>query len=385
LAEYLAASGAIGVVVQDIDAAVVANTSVQPFGINGTVDIDFNNDSQVDFQIDHDRYNLNGTNLDYLQIDKNDVNGETNPLPVDSLLNFYPPNLWAQTFPVNTSPGRNNDAMVLSFTNEFGDQGGYVVALEEDDPIGGMGSQNESLIDGAIWDWQEGSNFNGSGRYIRANRLIDEDHGQIDADAGRQVTYPSYPIGPNDAYPELDGFTGLPTDEVRYIGVRLDFNDAGYTGNEIANANGPNGVDNPANYWYGWIGIRITNPDDATGEVVGYAYESVKGMPILAGDVGTPAGLPGDYNNDTVVDAVDYTLWRNNLGDADETAINFNGDGGGITASDYTWWKQRYGDSSMGSGGLSLAVPEPSSLILCALGACWMIGRFLTRHFFRGR
>ena len=43
--------------------------------------IDFNSDGQTDFQIDHDRVDVDGTaagpSLDYLQIDKNDINGES--------------------------------------------------------------------------------------------------------------------------------------------------------------------------------------------------------------------------------------------------------------------------------------------------------------------
>jgi hypothetical protein len=34
--------------------------------------------------------------------------------------------------------------------------------------------------------------------------------------------------------------------------------------------------------------IRITNEANATGEVVGYAYENQLGVAIAAGDVGTP-------------------------------------------------------------------------------------------------
>ena len=45
-------------------------------------------------------------------------------------------------------------------------------------------------------------------------------------------------------------------------------------------------------------------------------------------DPGAAAGLPGDYNNDGKVDAADYTVWRNHLGEADETNINNNGNGG---------------------------------------------------------
>src|SRR5262245_696499 len=79
LAGYFAAVGGFtAIFAHEAEAVIVGNSTAQPFGINGVVNIDFNNDTQVDFQIDHDRYNLNGTNLDYLQIDKNDVNSETN-------------------------------------------------------------------------------------------------------------------------------------------------------------------------------------------------------------------------------------------------------------------------------------------------------------------
>jgi hypothetical protein len=79
--------------------------------------------------------------------------------------------------------------------------------------------------------------------------------------------------------------------------------------------------------------------------------------------------IAGDYNDDGIVDAVDYTVWRNNLGDATEADINNAGNGtGGVTAADYTWWKQRYGNTSGAGGIASVQVPEPSGVILCLLG-----------------
>src|SRR5262245_58178799 len=84
LAGYLAAAGAVGAVMaSEAEAVPVGSNSVQPFGINGVVGVGFNKDGQTDFQIDHDRVNLNGNLLDYLQIDKNDINGELNPLAFD--------------------------------------------------------------------------------------------------------------------------------------------------------------------------------------------------------------------------------------------------------------------------------------------------------------
>jgi hypothetical protein len=80
--------------------------------------------------------------------------------------------------------------------------------------------------------------------------------------------------------------------------------------------------------------------------------------------------VPGDYNNNKVVDAADYVLWRDNLGAANEASINNNGDGGGVTASDYTYWRTRFGNTSgAGAGSFSAAVPEPASFVLLMMAA----------------
>jgi hypothetical protein len=83
--------------------------------------------------------------------------------------------------------------------------------------------------------------------------------------------------------------------------------------------------------------------------------------------VNAAAGLPGDFNGDEVVDAADYTVWRDNLGALDETTIAGNGDGlNGVDAADYGVWKGAFG--SPGSAGIASSVPEPSSLLLLAIG-----------------
>src|SRR5689334_23884548 len=79
LASYLAASASIGAVMAtEVKAIVISNPTVQNFGINGFVNVDFNSDGQTDFQIDHDRVDLTpqgGPVVDYLQVDKNDATG----------------------------------------------------------------------------------------------------------------------------------------------------------------------------------------------------------------------------------------------------------------------------------------------------------------------
>ncbi len=241
LAAYLAAIGAGASFAAGADAAVVGNAAIQPFGINQEVNIDFNNDGQIDFQIDHDRVDANGSVLDYLQIDKNDVNGAANPLVMPA---------GTETFPIGATIA--NDPASAGYVTTV--QGGYPSALNLNDVIGPA----------SFFDFQEGNNFNGTGRWIRANRLMDEDATQIDQILGGRT--------PEQVQVPLDGPNfGSVAGEVEYLGLRMKLNGS-------------------ANYNFGWVGIRIDNQADATGAVVGYAYETTPNTPIRAGVVPEPAG-----------------------------------------------------------------------------------------------
>lgn len=88
-------------------------------------------------------------------------------------------------------------------------------------------------------------------------------------------------------------------------------------------------------------------------------------------------GLAGDFNGDMIVDAADYTLWRDNLGAADDSIINDNGDGvPGIDQADYDVWKANFGSTSPGAGGASSSVPEPSAGMLLCLAALPFLGHW---------
>ena len=92
------------------------------------------------------------------------------------------------------------------------------------------------------------------------------------------------------------------------------------------------------------------------------------------GDVGSPgrvgaaAGLLGDYNGNHVVDAADYTVWRNSLGGS--SLLN-DATPGMVDVADYNYWKAHFGATSGGLG--ALAVPEPASAIVLAIGAVSLI------------
>lgn len=374
LAAYLTAASAIGAsLVSSTDAAIVAHTTPQAFGVNGEVSIDFNQDGQIDFQIDHDRVNLNGTNLDYLQLDKNDDNSATNPLAYPGFI-IEGQNLYQNHFPLNGSL-KNNDSQYLSFTDFGGSKGGYVVALKAGDVIGGDGTG--SFVPGTLWDYQEGDNFTGTGRSIRANRLIDEDATQIDQTLGGKTAEQVFvPLGPQPDFPELDDFIGL-GGATRYVGVRVDLNDAAETSLNVADlAQNP---DFPQHFWYGWIGVRIDNEADATGAVTGWAYESVQGMSIVAGDVGPV--INADFDRDGHVDGADFLLWQRQLGSTVTAGTGADGNSDThVDGLDLTIWKGAFGSSTAVATGAGMAVPEPSSLLTAALGGLLLFGCWVAKR-----
>jgi hypothetical protein len=72
---------------------------------------------------------------------------------------------------------------------------------------------------------------------------------------------------------------------------------------------------------------------------------------------------PGDYNNDGIVDAADYNVWRDSLG---MTSAGLAADGnndGKVDQEDYLVWKNHFGQGA-GSDAGSIAVPEPGGLAL---------------------
>jgi hypothetical protein len=91
----------------------------------------------------------------------------------------------------------------------------------------------------------------------------------------------------------------------------------------------------------------------------------------------TGFGLAGDYNDDGIVNAADYSVWRNSLG-AVGSNLPADGNGNGsVDAGDYAIWKTHFGESlGSGSGGNSSTVPEPSSLMLVLLAlSAWVTSR----------
>ncbi len=81
--------------------------------------------------------------------------------------------------------------------------------------------------------------------------------------------------------------------------------------------------------------------------------------------------LPGDFNFDGTVDAADYTVWRDSIG---LTGAGLDADSnidGRVDDLDYAVWKANFG-MTLGSGAVSVAVPEPGTSLLLAVGCIGM-------------
>jgi hypothetical protein len=92
--------------------------------------------------------------------------------------------------------------------------------------------------------------------------------------------------------------------------------------------------------------------------------------PLLVLSVFT--GPPGDFNDDGIVDAADYTVWRNNLGAPAGTLLNDPNDSV-IGAAQYATWRDNYGAGGGSVEGLAHAVPEPGAAVLWLLSALLLL------------
>lgn len=94
------------------------------------------------------------------------------------------------------------------------------------------------------------------------------------------------------------------------------------------------------------------------------------------------ANYDGDYNGDGVVDAADYTVWRDTSG---MTGVGLAADGdrdGDVDAADYQVWLDTYGQvvTTSGASASGSSTPEPGALMLAMLAAsAGLRGRFFRR------
>jgi hypothetical protein len=105
-----------------------------------------------------------------------------------------------------------------------------------------------------------------------------------------------------------------------------------------------------------WIEFPFFNTQSEQGFDTDFFIRSIE---ITAA---APQPVPGDYNNDSTVNAADYTVWRNGGPLLNEVAGVTPGQ---TTPEDYDAWRVRFGNTSGAGAGSALvaAVPEPSTFV----------------------
>jgi hypothetical protein len=76
-------------------------------------------------------------------------------------------------------------------------------------------------------------------------------------------------------------------------------------------------------------------------------------------------GVAGDYDGNGMVDAADYTVWRDTLGSQLDLRADGNGNGR-VDPGDYRFWKVRFGNTVHQT--LSVTVPEPIAVVILFSG-----------------
>ena len=102
-----------------------------------------------------------------------------------------------------------------------------------------------------------------------------------------------------------------------------------------------------------------------TGFPKDLVFQYTVGETVLRGPV--KYAFTGDYNGNGTVDAADYVVWRNTVGQIVAFGAGADGDGDGIVgAGDYTAWRSAFGSILAPAAGQGSTIPEPGMIRLAA-------------------
>ncbi|HMO86799.1 MAG TPA: hypothetical protein PKC18_17960, partial [Lacipirellulaceae bacterium] len=134
-----------------------------------------------------------------------------------------------------------------------------------------------------------------------------------------------------------------------------------------------------------WFALRHTNvlfpfQIDAINAAIPNRLAYFDALPFQLNQ--PPLVESGDFNGDGVIDAADYTVWRNAFGATGlEPFAPGDGNGDGqVDIEDYAIWKTQYGTSTGASATEpATSLPEPSSFALLGLAAA-IVASALSRN-----
>ena len=119
----------------------------------------------------------------------------------------------------------------------------------------------------------------------------------------------------------------------------------------------------------------------STPLICGFEYvlgDTLVTAPVTYGTISVGA-VAGDYSGNGVVDAADYTIWRDRLNQSFQLTNEGPGQTPGqVTIEDYNFWKAHFGETAAGRGAAAQqAVPEPATAwLVIALASVLMSLRY---------
>jgi hypothetical protein len=118
--------------------------------------------------------------------------------------------------------------------------------------------------------------------------------------------------------------------------------------------------DQPSNGQWRIMSREATTSE--TGVLTGNAGDFAPFLDFIV-DTSGGTGVRGDYNDDGIVNAADYVVWRNSAGG--EGLVNEEVSPQTVDIADYLYWRERFGATDSGapaSGAKLQAIPEPTGL-----------------------
>ena len=86
-------------------------------------------------------------------------------------------------------------------------------------------------------------------------------------------------------------------------------------------------------------------------------------------------GIPGDYNDNGLVDAADFAVWQKSKGQVGTDLAADGNHNGEIDLLDYDVWRAHFGESETSGSFADNAVPEPSAWVLVMVATTSLFSR----------